>query len=126
MKYLPVFVIALLVVSCATTGETVKKPAEKNVPAAVTGWNDNDTYTVRVTGKNESEATNNAKHRILKDIVNARMRNSSPFTDIKNIREEFKKPFDEGQILSRKVTGNEVEIFYQIREKGLKSKFMRK
>lgn len=119
--------LALVLSGCETTGEnqkdneTVKKKSEIE-----TGWSGNDTYTVRVIAENRPVAIEKAKQRILRDIVNVRMLNQSPFTDIRKIRNEFQKPMDEGEIIWQRPLDGQLEVFYQIKEKGLKDKFRRK
>lgn len=105
-------------ISCA--GNTVSTTAI--VP---TGWIDEDTYTVQVADKSEDDAVKAAKHKILKDIVDVRVRNNSRYTDIIKIRDEFDIPFKNGRIIKQLSAANGLTIFYQIRDKGLKKKFQR-
>lgn len=106
-------------ISCAGTGLKTGISPE-------TGWSDEDTYTVTVTDRDEDSAVDAAKHRILKDIVDVRVRNNSRYTDIVMIKEEFRIPLREGRIISRQNIPGGLQILFQIREKGLKSKFQRK
>ncbi len=100
------------------------KPKEEIKPA--TGWSDKDTYTVTVASDTLDKAKDIAKHKILQDIVRVRMLNESRFTDITKISAEFDKPLKEGKVLLQKQTPAGIEIYYQIRETGLKEKFERK
>ncbi len=90
-----------------------------------TGWNDEDTYTVKVTDKNEENAVQSAQHKILKDIVDVRVRNNSRYTDIMKIRDEFDIPLRNGRIVKQLHTADGLTIYYQIRDKDLKNKFQR-
>lgn len=121
----------LFLVSCATTESTQQKeekPAVKDTSTPVTiqtGWVDPDTYTVKVTDATEGQAQEKAKLRILKDIVNVRVMNGSKYTDIEKIKEEFEPILESGKVISsRKIAGG-VEIYYQVRSKGLREKFRR-
>lgn len=91
-----------------------------------TGWADNDTYTVRVIAENLEKAKAKAKHQILLDIVKVRMANESRFVEITKIDKEFEKPLKNGTVISEKNTGAEVEIYFQIKDQGLKQKFEKK
>ncbi len=102
--------------------QTVEKPAEQ----IAVGWSDKDTYTVKVTAENLEKAKEKAKHKILQDIVKIRMFNESRFTDITKINSEFENPIKNGKILSEKKVENNVEIYYQITDEGLKQKFEKK
>jgi hypothetical protein len=107
----------------------IKKPEPDPVPqkeAVKTGWDDEDTYTVRATGATEPLAVDKAHFQILKDIVNVRVRKLSPYTDISKIKEEFKEPLQNGKIISKNQKNGELEIYYQITDTGLKKKFERK
>ncbi|MDM7988257.1 MAG: hypothetical protein QUS13_13085 [Smithella sp.] len=119
MKHTLLALVILTLVSCAVT-----RP--KNNSSPVTGWNNEDTYTVTVTDKNLDSAVEAAKHRILKDIVDVRVRNNSRYTDIIMIKEEFRIPLNEGIIISQQNVPEGIQIFFQIRDKGLKHKFERK
>lgn len=119
MKQALLSLITLVLISCAGT-------APKSNYSPQIGWNDEDTYTVIVTDKNEQSAIDSAKHQILKDIVDVRVRNNSRYTDIIMIQEEFRIPLAEGKIISRRNVPEGIQIYFQIREKGLKHKFERK
>jgi len=88
-----------------------------------TGWADQDTYTVVVVAENVDKGREKAKHQILQDIVKVRMMNGSMFTDITKINNEFKKPLDNGKVISEKKVEKGIEIYYQIKDEGLKQKF---
>ena len=109
----------LSVISC--TGTVIQKSTPEQ-----TGWTDEDTYTVQVMETNEEKAVDKAKHRILKDIVDVRVRNNSRYTDIQKIRDEFNAPLGNGIIISRQIVPDGLTIHFQIREKGLKKKFQRR
>jgi hypothetical protein len=120
-------IITIALTACDTTGENQKDTTDTKEQAEIaTGWSGNDTYTVRVLAENRIVGIEKAKHRILRDIVNVRLLNQSPFTDIKKIRNEFQKPLDEGTIIQQQPRDGQLEIYYQIREKGLREKFIRK
>ena len=91
-----------------------------------TGWTDEDTYTVKAIGRDEVEAITNARHQILKDIVEVRVRNESRFKQIEIIQEEFRIPLQNGRIISRSQLPQGLEIYFQIYDKGLKKKFERR
>jgi hypothetical protein len=112
------FFVLLLTVSCASN------TTQTSIPIS-TGWSDEDTYTVRVTDTNEDNAVQSAKHKILKDIVDVRVRNNSRYTDIIKIRDEFDIPLRYGRIIKQERTADGLMIYYQIRDKGLKKKFQR-
>jgi hypothetical protein len=118
MKKIIIACIFLTILSCKTTG------INNNI-SVQTGWIDDDTYTVKVTGTNEETAVDRAEHQILKDIVDARMRNNSRYTDIEKIREEFSVPLQNGIIIKKNTIPEGLQIYYQIRDKGLKKKFQR-
>ena len=82
MKNMIIFCTFLSFISCASTGSNINNSVQS-------GWIDEDTYMVNVTGTDEETAIAQAKHQILKDIVEVRMRNNSRYTDIEKIREEF-------------------------------------
>jgi len=103
-----------------------EQTSEKITEQITEGWSDKDTYTVKVTAENLEKAREKAKHKILQDIVKVRMFNESRFTDITKINSEFENPIKNGKILSEKKIENSVEIYYQIRDEGLKQKFEKK
>ena len=90
------------------------------------GWSGDDTYTVKVVGENLDKAKNKAKNQILQDIVKVRMISESRYTDITKISKEFEKPLKEGRIISEQKIDKGVEIYFQIKDKGLKAKFEKK
>lgn len=90
-----------------------------------TGWIDNDTYTVSASGANERQAVDNARHQILKDIVEVRVKNKSRYTDIIMIKEEFEVPLQNGIIVDSTATPEGIRITFRIRDKDLRKKFMR-
>ena len=117
--------ILVLIISCGTAQKS--EPVTKNnayEPAV--GWSGTDTYTVRVTAADLKQAKDRAKHKIYKDIVNVRLHNESPYTDITKIMEEFQLPMDNGKVIRETKKENGLEIFFQIYEKDLKKKFERK
>lgn len=118
MKKILCACILLTVISCNTTGINTNISIQ-------TGWTDEDTYTVKVTGANEEIAVDRAKHQILKDIVDVRMRNNSRYTDIEKIREEFSIPLENGKIINKSTLPDGLQIYFQIHDKGLKKKFQR-
>lgn len=91
-----------------------------------TGWADADTYTVMVVSESVEKGKDKAKHQILQDIVKVRMMNGSVFTDITKINNEFEKPLKNGKVISEKKVENGVQIYYQIKDDGLKKKFEKK
>jgi len=91
-----------------------------------TGWSNADTYTVKVVSENVEKGKEKAKHQILQDIVKVRMLNESRFTDITKINAEFEKPLKNGRVISEKKLDKGVEIFFQIKDEGLKQKFEKK
>lgn len=113
-----IFLAFLTLLSCASSSRNVKNSVQ-------TGWIDEDTYIVIVTGPNEETAISRAKHQILKDIVDVRMRNNSRYNNIEIIREEFSVPLQNGIVLKKNVIPDGLQIYYQIRNKGLKMKFQR-
>ncbi len=122
MKKMICLAIVIVTISCASNKVSQKGTNSASIP---TGWSDNDTYTVKVSDKTEDDAIKAAKHRILKDIVDVRLRNNSRYTDIVKIRDEFDIPLRNGVIVNRQQNPEEVTIFFQIRDKGLKQKFQR-
>ena len=118
MKNMIIFFAFLTLFSCTSSSKYINNSIQ-------TGWIDEDTYIVIVTGINEESAISRAKHQILKDIVDVRMRNNSRYTDIEMIREEFIVPLQNGIVLKKNVIPDGLQIHYQIRDKGLKMKFQR-
>ncbi len=118
MKKMLWLLILSATISCATNTTST------TTPQAI-GWSDEDSYTVKVTDKTEDDAVKAAHHKILKDIVDVRVRNNSRYTDIIKIRDEFDIPLRNGRILKELQTTDGITIFYQIRDKGLKKKFQR-
>ncbi|HOD13709.1 MAG TPA: hypothetical protein PKI31_03235 [Spirochaetota bacterium] len=118
MKNMIIFCTFLSFISCASTGSNINNSVQS-------GWIDEDTYMVNVTGTDEETAIAQAKHQILKDIVEVRMRNNSRYTDIEKIREEFIIPLQNGIIIKKFVIPEGLQIYYQIHDKGLKLKFQR-
>ena len=90
------------------------------------GWNDPDTYTVMIVSESKEKGIEKAKHKILQDIVQVRMMNESRFTDITKINDEFEKPLKNGKVISEKKVENGTEIYFQIKDEGLKKKFEKK
>ncbi|MDY6934085.1 MAG: hypothetical protein SVZ03_07670 [Spirochaetota bacterium] len=143
MKKIIILLCFLMLLSCSSSDNRIEIPEvrgvspEKNIETHThvdkvkcrkadtipTGWIDEDTYNVRVIGGNEEIAINKAKHRILKDIVNVRMKNRSRYTDIVKIKEEFAQPLKKGKIINSNNVDEGIEIYYQIKGKGLKKKF---
>jgi len=118
-KIVYAFVFASFV-SCLST--TMSEDSK----TAAAGWIDDDTYTVTVDEINEKKAIEQAKYQILKDIVNVRVKNNSRYTDIIKIREEFETPLLNGKIISKKNIPGGIQIYFQIRDTGLRQKFQRK
>jgi len=54
------------------------------------------------------------------------MISESRYTDITKISKEFEKPLKEGRIISDQKIDKGVEIYFQIKDKGLKAKFEKK
>jgi len=132
MRIISILVFFIFLVGC-TGKETIKEPdntvndnkiIETVKPA--TGWTDRDTYTVSVIAEDIDKAKQAAKHKILQDIVKVRMINESRYTDITKISAEFDKPLKEGKILSQRNTAKGIEIFFQIKDSGLREKFEKK
>ena len=125
-------IFLLLVPGCTSTNnvkETVKsetKVEDKTINKVEIGWADPDTYTVKVISENIEKAKEKAKHQILQDIVKVRMVNESRFTDITKINAEFEQPLKNGKIINERKVGNELEIYFQIKDDGLKQKFEKK
>ncbi len=103
-----------------------KEPVKKIETKLKTGWENPDTYTVKVKAKNEKMARDAAIHRVLKDIVNTRMMNQDKFYDIRKIQSEFEKPLQRGKIIKKNTISGGIEIYFQIYDKGLKKKFEKK
>jgi hypothetical protein len=122
MKIMIWLTMIIITISCASN--KISQTNTNSTPVA-TGWSDDDTYTVRVSDKTEDDAVKAAKHKILKDIVDVRLRNNSRYTDIVKIRDEFDMPLRNGVIVKRQQKPDELTIYYQIRDKGLKKKFQR-
>ena len=118
MKNMIILCSFLAIISCASSGTEISNSVQ-------TGWIDEDTYMVKVTGTNEDTAIVRAKHQILKDIVDIRMRNNSRYIDIEKIREEFIVPLQNGVIINKTYIPEGVLIYFKIRDKGLKLKFQR-
>jgi PBP1b-binding outer membrane lipoprotein LpoB len=130
--------ICLIFTGCASdTNMVTEKPVpdKKNIeatddkssgPDISLGWSDEDTYIVKVISKDIDSAIDAARYKILHDIVKIRMINQSRFTDISKISQEFDKPLRNGEIIKERPVSEGVEIYYQIRDKGLKQKFQRK
>jgi PBP1b-binding outer membrane lipoprotein LpoB len=131
------FLLITVIITGCTGKVAVKEPVKqindnktvdvvKQETAIQTGWSDKDTYTVSVTAPDMDKAREAAKHKILHDIVKVRMMNESRFTDITKISAEFDKPLKEGKVISQKQVNSGIQIFFQIRDEGLKEKFERK
>ncbi len=138
MRIICLLVVAIFLAGC-TGKEIIKEPvsgkneikqvqvAEKEKDTSLTvGWSDKDTYTVTVTAPDMDKAKGAAKHKILQDIIKVRVLNESRYTDITKISAEFDKPLKEGKVISQKQTDNGVQIYFQIRDSGLRDKFERK
>lgn len=106
--------------------EYVEKKEDKKENPPVIGWIDKDTYTVQVIDDDLDKAKNAARHKILQDIVKVRILNGSVYTDITKISSEFDKPLKEGKVISQRQINGKIEIYFQIQDKDLKSKFERK
>jgi hypothetical protein len=91
-----------------------------------TGWSNDNTYTVSAEDISEKGAVEKAKYQILKDIVDVRVKNNSRYTDIIKIQGEFEIPLKNGVIINSKTTPAGIQIFFQIRDNGLRQKFQRK
>lgn len=132
---LNIFLLLFILVLSGCAPQEVKKDSVKpeqkieSKPASEqfnTGWSDLDTYTVKIVSENLEKGKEEAKHKILQDIVKVRMMNESRFTDITKINAEFEKPLKNGKIISEKKVANGVEIYFQIQDEGLKQKFEKK
>jgi len=109
-----------------TIKQEPKKESETKTDKISLGWNDQNTYTVKVIAENSEKGKEKAKHKILQDIVKVRMMNESRFTDITKINTEFEKPLKNGKIISETKNTAGIEIFFQIYDEGLKQKFEKK
>ena len=132
---LNVFILIFLILTTGCTKQEIIKDPVKTEPKAEntikteqvsTGWSDADTYTVKVAAESVDRGKEKAKHQILQDIVKVRMLNESRFTDITKINAEFEKPLKNGRVISEKKIENGVEIYFQIKDEGLKQKFEKK
>ena len=134
MKKLLIITLFVFLAQCSTEQKPVKKTgadAPKTVNEikpvkAEAGWTDDDTYTVVAAALNEATAKELAKRKTLKDVVDVRVKNGSRYTDIIQIGGEFKNALNNAKVISRKYSDKKDEIYFQIREKGLKGKFERK
>jgi transketolase len=107
-----VFAIVLMhlcfLTSCATNRKVEPVISEKKPETEVgekpvakkptTGWIDDNTYTVMANGPDLEKAKDAARHRIQKEVVNVRVSNMSPYTDITKISREFEKTLCEGRV----------------------------
>lgn len=131
MKLRVFIIIFILSLTCCAEKDLVKDQVKKETGTETvsksesvnTGWSDTDTYTVKVIAENVERGKEKARHQILQDIVKIRMLNESRFTDITKINAEFDKPLKEGRVISEKKTEAGVEIYFQIKDEGLKMKF---
>ena len=134
MKLNVFLLIFILILSGCASKEVVKEPVKTEpktentakTEAMSTGWSDADTYTVKVVSESAEKGKEKAKHQILQDIVKVRMLNESRFTDITKINAEFEKPLKNGKVISEKNVAGGVEIYFQIKDDGLKQKFEKK
>jgi len=132
MRIFSTLIFIIFLVGCSDNG-IIKEPVKKTedikkieeIKPAI-GWIDRDTYTVSVLAENIDNAKQAAKHKILQDIVKVRMMNESRYTDITKISAEFDKPLKEGKIISQRQTERGIEIFFQIKDSGLREKFEKK
>lgn len=138
MRIIYFLLLSLIIAGCAAK-ETVKDPVvvisedkaveivkKETETTPSTGWTDKDTYIVSVTAPDMDKAREAARHKILHDIVKVRMLNESRFTDITKISAEFDKPLKNGKVISQKQVTSGIQIYFQIRDDGLKEKFERK
>ncbi len=132
---LNVFILIFIIFATGCTKEVIVKDPVKTEPKAEnnikteqvsTGWSDADTYTVKVAAESVEKGKEKAKHQILQDIIKVRMLNESRFTDITKINAEFEQPLKNGRVISEKKIENGVEIYFQIKDEGLKQKFEKK
>jgi len=127
MKKIFLFLVILFLTGCVSDRNTALKNNEPSVmPDVRTGWIDADSYAVRAVAENERKAIERAKHRILKDIVNARIMNGSRYSDISKIQEEFFYPLLKGRVIESKDVPGGKEVYFLITDKGLRQKFNRK
>jgi len=119
-------IVFVFFVSCTTSSPVVVPDEKVTEKKPEIGWIDQNTYTVRVRGENLEEAKSRARHRILKDIINVRVRNGSRYTDITKIKDEFEKPIKNGQVIKESPDAEGIMIYFQIRDRGLRKKFERK
>lgn len=113
-----IYIVIMLLTTCSPV--TIQENTINGV-----GWIDNDTYMVSATGVNEQQAMDHARHQILKDIVDVRVRNKSRYTDIVRIQEEFEIPLRDGVIIKKTPVPGGIRIYFQIRDTDLRKKFMR-
>lgn len=124
-------VILFVFFACSGNEMTISKDPLKNISNETqidgiqinTGWNDNNTYIVQALGENISKAKQKARFQILKDIINVRVRKNSAYTDIEKVSNEFDTLFKNASIIKQIERADGVEIYYQIKEPGLKFKF---
>ncbi len=130
-----IFIVLILIISIGCVKKEIKNETIKtdnkveNTKINETmslGWSDLDTYTVKVVSESLEKGKEKAKHQILQDIVKVRMMNESRFTDITKINAEFEKPLKNGRVISEKKVENGVEVYFQIKDEGLKQKFEKK
>ena len=126
-------IAALLIFSACAAPE--KKPADTIVKKddtgqgktvvteIVTGWSDSDTYTVQITASDLSQAIDSARTKILKDIIKVRYKIYGNYAKIEEIKEEFREPLKNGEVISQKQAEKGIEIYYRIRDRDLKKKF---
>ncbi len=120
------FAFSLSVLMACTSASVTQTGKTQTSKAIETGFNDDDTYTVSVEDATAKQAIEKAKYQILKDIVDVRVKNDSRYTDIIKIQGEFEIPLRNGKVIKEKDTARGVQIYFQIRENGLRQKFQRK
>lgn len=132
-KFLTMIVVPALigVQSCQKTGQVEKPVIERKVESqpvneAKTGWEDTDTYVVKVTAESEEKAVNKAKIKVLKDVINVRFKLYGKYSKIAVIKDEFDKPLKNGKVINKRNINEGVEIYYQVRYKNLKKMFEKK
>ena len=138
MRIIYFLLLSLIIAGCAAK-ETVKDPVvaisedkaveivkKETETTPSTGWTDKETNILSVTDPDMVKAREAARHKILHDIVKVRMLNESRFTDITKISAEFDKPLKNGKVISQKQVASGIQIYFQIRDDGLKEKFERK
>ena len=132
---LKIFFMIIILVSTGCAQKEIKEAKKETAKPAVIevkkeqftpGWTGNDTYTVKASAENLEKAKDKAKHQILQDIVKVRMKNDSRYTDITKIVKEFEKPLKEGRVISEEKTEKGIDIYFQIKDEGLKEKFEKK